>query len=46
MAAVGENVFPGTRDEAIRLKENVLVADVGEDVSVMGIQKGYIYNLY
>ena len=46
MAAVGEDVFPGTREEAISLRENVLVADVGEDVSVMGTQKGYIYNLY
>ena len=46
MAAVGEDVFPGTREEAIRLRENVLIADVGEDVSMMGTHKGYIYNFY
>ena len=34
VAAVGEDVFPGTREEVGRLRENVPSADVGEDVSV------------
>ena len=47
MAAVGEDVLPGTREEAIWLRENALIADVGEDhVSVMGTQKRLLSNLY